>query len=174
MRTTQLNRIFTESDITQLIELFLQGIPVSEIAQMMERPHNNVRNKIRALQNKGRLPKRATSTTLSQDFLEGTAELHAVPLDIVASLAAQTSGSIETRKQRLIESCQAWTAQAGCCYYSPQIVLTSGVHPASATVMAGDSGSIILVCRAIARMRGGMSHKGFINVCRTISQHRYT
>lgn len=174
MRTTQLNRIFTDSDIAQLIELFLQGVPVSEIAQMMERPHTNVRNKIRALQNKGRLPKRATSTTLSQSFLEDMAELHAVPVDIVTSLATQTSGSMEARKKLLIKGCHAWTAQAGCCYYSPQITLTSGVHPAAATVMAGDDGSVILVCRAIARMRGSMSHKGFVNVCRTISHHRYT
>lgn len=173
MRTTQHNRIFTAADTARLTELFSQGTPVSRIAKIMERPHNNVRNKVRALQAKGVIPKRATSTTIPQAFIEDTAGTYDVPADIVASLALQTSGPMESRKQQLIESCLAWSAQSGHCYYSPQISLVSGIHPASATIMRDGEGNIVLVCRAIARMRGGMSHKGFVNLCYSVaSQHR--
>lgn len=173
MSTTQHNRIFSEVDVAQLIDLFSQGIPVSEIARVMERPQNNVRNKVRALQAKGKIPKRATSTTIPEAFIADTADTYNVPLDVVATLALQTTGPIESRKQQLVEGCIAWSTQSGNCFYSPQIALVAGVHPAGATIMRDGAGNIVLVCRAIARMRGRMSHNGFVNLCHSVSnQHR--
>lgn len=171
MSTTQENRIFSDDDIAQLVELFAQGSPLTTIAKTMGRPLNNVRNKVRALQKKGTLPKRATTTTLPESFFVEIAQVCNVPLDLVKVLAQQVQGTREQRQQHIMSGCQAWGAQGGRCYYAPHIPLTTDISPATATLMRGRDDSVVLVCRAIAVMRNKMSHTGFVRLCQTVARN---
>lgn len=170
MSTTQENKIFSEADIAQLVELFSQGVTITTIAKTMERPLNNIRNKIRALQAKGKLPKRATTTTLSSEFITNTAQTYNVPIELVKTLAQQVDGPRKQRQQLVVLGCEAWLGQAGRCYYAPHISLTTDISPATATLMLGQNDAVVLVCRAIAIMRNKMSHKGFVRLCQTVAR----
>lgn len=170
MSTTQENRVFSDDDISQLVELFAQGLPLTQIANVMSRPLNNVRNKVRALQKKGTLPKRATTTSLPETFFIEIAQTCNVPLDLVKTLAQQVQGTRAQRQHHITLGCQAWTSQGGRCYYAPHIQLTTDVSPATATLMRGQDDGVVLVCRAIAVMRNKMSHTGFVRLCQTVAR----
>lgn len=162
---------FSDKDIETLISLWNDNLTVKEIAIAMERPFNNVRNKIKALQDKGAITPRAKSNELDRDSVAQLAGAYQLPIDTVAYLAGLFSGGATRILANLQQACEAYINQNGYCYYlHGRVKLTMDDSPSGAFAMHGPEGTMILVCNAVANTRKTMTHEGFVGLCKLVAQ----
>lgn len=162
---------FTDQDIETLISLWNDNLTVKEIAIAMERPFNNVRNKVKALQDKGVIASRAKSNELDSDSVAQLAGAYQLPVDVVEYLASLFSGGATRILANLQQACDAYIKQNGYCYYlHGRVKLTMDDSPSGAFAMHGPEGTMILVCNAVANTRKTMTHEGFVGLCKLVAQ----
>lgn len=161
---------FTEEDIQTLQQLWSDNLTAKEIAMQMERPYLNVRNKIRDLQKKGALKKREKSNAMPDMFVETTAGVYGLPVDLVQHFTTLFSGGQDRVISGVNQCCMAYLDQNGYCYYlKDRVKLTPDESPSGLTPLQGANGELVLTCRAIAHTRSTMSHNAFINLCKAIA-----
>lgn len=162
---------FTQEDSDTLIRLWNEGHPTKDIAMAMGRTHNNIRNKVKALQQKGDIRPREKSNGISDEEIQHLSGVYQLPIDVVQFLASQFSGGATRILGALAQSCEAYIEQNGYCYYlHGRVKLTMDNSPSGVAVMQGPAGKVILTCNAIANTRKTMSHEGFVGLCKAVAQ----
>lgn len=162
--------VFSEEDVTHLINLWNECIPVKDIALDMGRPFNNIRNKIKDLQKKGLIKPRDTSNSIPDEVIETYAGMYSIPLDTVNSMVTLFSGDKDLVIANLHAACEAYSKQNGFCYYLKDMVkLTFIGEPSDAVPARGADGELVLISKAVAHTRNTMSHSTFVNMCKYIA-----
>lgn len=162
---------FSRDDEAILINLWTDGATVKDIALAMGRTHTNIRNKVKALQDKGLIQPRERSNKVSEKQVQHLAGAFGIEPAWVEYFIKHFSGGADKIIAGVTECCMALTDQQGYCYYlSDRVKLSFDDSPSAAVPMYGHQNRVILVCKAIAHTRNTMSHEGFVNVCKYIAE----
>lgn len=162
--------IFTDEDTAQLMDYWNGGLTAREIAVAMDRPYNNIRNKIKQLQQKELIAPRDNKIQLPDNFIEITAGVHNLPVDIVEHFRHLFGGTTDKIVTGVEQACVAYTAQQGKCFYLGDMsVLTPDNSPSGIMVSTGPQGELVLVCRAISSLKNSLSHATFVAVCKKVA-----
>ncbi len=163
---------FTSADEAQLIALWNDNLTVKEIALAMERPYNNIRNKVAALQKKGKIDVRSTKIELPANFVEVTAGAHGLPVELVSFMATLFGGTTDNIISGLELACTAYTNQQGQCYYlKDRIKLSPDNSLTGITLSTGENNEMVLISKAVAMTRNKMSHNTFVALCKDIAHN---
>lgn len=163
---------FTPEDVEQLIELWNANMTAKDIAIAMDRPFHNIRNKIKSLQKAGKIAPRSNSNNIDDTFIEITAGAYGLPVDTVKFFTTLFTGGRERIIAGTQQCCEAYLKQNGYCYYlSDNVKLTLDDSPSGAVPLMIGTDTVILVCKAVASVRSGMTHNTFINMCKAIAKH---
>jgi len=103
--------------------------------------------------------------------VETTAKAYGIDLEIAKTLASQLPQEHSAFFAGLPLVFQAYLEQKGYCYYlGTKAKLTANTSEVTGVVLMDiDTHQPVLVCRAVANLRKGLSHKAFISMCKYIA-----
>lgn len=160
---------YSEKETNELIEFWNEGAPVREIALMMNRPYNNVRNKVAQLRKKGVIRSRDVKNKLPDNYAEVMAAAYSLPTEVVEYLISLIDGNTDTILAVTPDLCRSYAEQGGYCYYlRDRIKLTMDNTPSGMQISYIDF-NVVLTCRAVSSMRMMMGHNSFVNICKYIA-----
>lgn len=168
-QTPRSNR-FNQADLATLIDLWNTNTPVREIAELMGRTYNSVRNKVAKLQRENVITPRDVKNQVATGFIETTAAKYNLPIDTVTYFTTLFGKGAHNIMAATEITCEAWSEQNGECYYlRGRVKLTCDTSPSGIVPMYTADGRLMLVCRAVASVRKSMSHAGFVSMCKHIA-----
>lgn len=90
--------------------------------------------------------------------------------EIIRLMGEEAVANTSLFSDMVTECCTAWYTQSAECYYlGPVCEMTIEPSPTQAVLMTGSEGEFVFVSRAMARMRGTLTHSAFVKICEIVA-----